>query len=79
MTGVPIPALTAYDNAMQQFMIDRSITAGALAVMKNGVIVFEHGDGANHNGPARSCCRSSCVSREFRVGAVLPQRVMGSN
>lgn len=45
VTGIPVPELAAYDQAMQQFMSERSITGGALAVMKNGVILFEHGYG----------------------------------
>lgn len=45
VSGVPVPTLAAYDQAMDLFMSERSITAGELAVMKNGVIVLEHGYG----------------------------------
>ena len=45
MSGVPVPALAAFDQTMQQFMAERSIKAGELTVMKNGVIVLERGYG----------------------------------
>ena len=45
VTGIPVPELAAYDQVMQQYMEDRSIKAGALAVMKDGLIVFELGYG----------------------------------
>ena len=45
MNGVPVPRLAVFDDAMQQFMADRSIEAGALTVMKNGIVLLEHGYG----------------------------------
>lgn len=45
MSGVPVPALAAFDQTMQQYMAERSIKAGELTVMKNGVIVLERGYG----------------------------------
>src|SRR5262249_26978778 len=44
-TGDPVPALAALDRAMQEFMGDRRIRAGTLAVMKEGRLVLERGYG----------------------------------
>jgi CubicO group peptidase (beta-lactamase class C family) len=45
MSGVAVPELRAFDEAMQQFMQERSIMAGTLAVMKDGRIVLSRGYG----------------------------------
>jgi hypothetical protein len=45
MTGTYVPQLAAYDQAMWQFMRDRNIQAGTLAVMRNGVVVLVRGYG----------------------------------
>lgn len=43
--GNPVPELASLDGVMQKFMVDRQITGGTLAVMKDGVIIFERGYG----------------------------------
>ena len=45
VSGSPVPELQVFDQTMQQFMADRSIKAGVLVVMKDGVIGLEHGYG----------------------------------
>jgi CubicO group peptidase (beta-lactamase class C family) len=45
ITGAPVPELAIFDQVMQQFMADRHIQAGSLAIMKDGAVVFERGYG----------------------------------
>jgi CubicO group peptidase (beta-lactamase class C family) len=45
MSGVPVPQLAAFDDAMQQYMTERNKKAGVLGVMKDGGVVFERGYG----------------------------------
>jgi len=45
ITGNAVPELAVFDQVMQRFMADRYIQAGTLAIMKDGVIVFERGYG----------------------------------
>jgi CubicO group peptidase (beta-lactamase class C family) len=45
MSGVSVPELAAFDDAMQQYMTERNKKAGVLGVMKDGVVVFERGYG----------------------------------
>jgi CubicO group peptidase (beta-lactamase class C family) len=44
-TGPAVPELAAFDEAMQQFMAEREIPTGALAVMKDGKLVLARGYG----------------------------------
>jgi len=45
INGIPVPELVIYDQIMKKFMEERNIKAGVLAVMKDGVMVLEHGYG----------------------------------
>ena len=45
MSGEFVPELAAFDDAMQDYMKTRSIKAGALAVMRNGELLYERGFG----------------------------------
>jgi CubicO group peptidase (beta-lactamase class C family) len=45
VSGKAVPELVAFDNAMQKFMKERNITAGTLAVMKDGKLVLSRGYG----------------------------------
>lgn len=45
ITGRAVPELSAFDDAMLAYMAARSIEAGLLAVMKDGVVVLERGYG----------------------------------
>src|SRR5437868_548429 len=45
ITGEAVPELTAFDNAMTNFMRVNGIKGGALAVMKDGRLVLKHGYG----------------------------------
>ena len=42
-TGRDVPQLVSFDQAMQQFMQDRNIPGGALAVTRNGQLVLARG------------------------------------
>jgi N-acyl-D-amino-acid deacylase len=43
--GPVVPALAAFDKVMQGFMDENDISAGQLAIMRNGVVVFERSYG----------------------------------
>lgn len=45
MSGTAVPALAAYDDAMQKFMRERHIQCGTLAVSKGGKLVLSRGYG----------------------------------
>jgi N-acyl-D-amino-acid deacylase len=45
MTGRAVPELAAFDRAMQTYMKDHNISAGSLAVMKDGKLVLARGYG----------------------------------
>ncbi len=47
VTGVAVPALSAFDDIMQDFMATRFIDAGVLAVSRNGCIVYQRGFGTH--------------------------------
>jgi CubicO group peptidase (beta-lactamase class C family) len=44
-TGPAVPELAAFDKAMQQFMAEREIPTGSLAVMKGGKLLLARGYG----------------------------------
>lgn len=45
ISGVPVPELNWADTNMRDFMSDNDITAGLLAISRNGVIVYQRGFG----------------------------------
>lgn len=73
VTGVPVPELAAFDDAMQQFMQTNSIAAGVLAVMKDGVIVYQRGFGHDYYGdplPEITPMRIGSISKRFVAEAI---------
>lgn len=75
ITGTYAPALGAYDRAMVQFMHERSIQAGTLAVMKNGVIVLSRGYGwldFNHTTlvPPDALFRFASITKPITAAAI---------
>ena len=45
VSGTPIPALAAFDEAMREYMTARGKNGATLAVMKDGIVVLERGYG----------------------------------
>src|SRR5437764_9246636 len=45
MTGQPVPQLAAFDDLMQQVMAQWGLQGGALALAKDGRLVFSRGYG----------------------------------
>ena len=45
MTGTPDPALQSFDDTMRAFMQKRKVPGGALAVVKDGRLVYARGYG----------------------------------
>ena len=50
--GVPVPELAVFDTLMQGFMATNDIPAGALGIMKDGVVIFDRAYG--HEDAART-------------------------
>jgi CubicO group peptidase (beta-lactamase class C family) len=50
VSGESVPELVPFDNAMIEFMEAKGIEAGLLGVMKDGVVVLEHGYGWKDSG-----------------------------
>jgi CubicO group peptidase (beta-lactamase class C family) len=75
VTGRDAPGLEAFDRAMIEFMQARGIPAGALAVLKDGRLVLEHGYGhADHAGklalPANAPFRLASLSKPITAAAI---------
>jgi Tol biopolymer transport system component len=50
VSGVPVPELMVFDQAMLDFMAARNIQAGTLTVMRSGTVLLEHGYGWQDRG-----------------------------
>jgi CubicO group peptidase (beta-lactamase class C family) len=75
VSGTAVPALTAFDDAMLEFMEAQGIEAGVLGVMKDGVVVLERGYGwkdAAHNEvlPATAMMRIASVTKPITAAAI---------
>lgn len=76
ITGQPVPELADFDNVVQQAMARRGLTGGALAVSKDGRLVFSHGYGLAdiaENQPflPSSLCRIASDSKPITAVAIL--------
>lgn len=75
-TGKDVPSLEAIDKAMQQYMMERNITGGSLAVSHQGKLVFARGYGwrdrerKNLLGP-ETPFRLASVSKPITLAAIL--------
>ncbi|UCF14441.1 MAG: beta-lactamase family protein [Phycisphaerales bacterium] len=74
VTGVPVPALTAFDFAMQHFMEDYGLEGGILAVSKDGCVVYQRGFGYAYNGidpfPENTPMRLASVEKPLTAAAI---------
>ncbi len=75
MSGKAVPALAAFDRAMQQFMQERHIPAGTLAVMRDGRLLLSRGYGFADRQRTRGIApdapfRIASVSKPFTAAAV---------
>ena len=79
--GPAVPQLAAFDRLMQEFMDNNDISAGQLAIMRNGVVVFDRaygwqnktGDTAPYNLkglPRGALMRVASVSKPFTAAAI---------
>jgi CubicO group peptidase (beta-lactamase class C family) len=73
--GVPVPCLAAFDHVMRNRMAAANVAAGTLAVMRNGVVVYERGFGwqdvqrtqiLRHDAPMRL----ASVTKPFTAAAI---------
>lgn len=73
ITGKPVPELSAFDDEMEQYMSDNNITAGVLAVSRNGVIIYQRGFGKNYWGqplPENTPMRIASVEKPLTAAAI---------
>lgn len=74
VSGRPVPALTAFDDAMQDFMDDNDITAGVLGVMFEGRVVYLRGFGHSYNGttplPENALFRIASCTKPITAAAI---------
>ncbi len=64
VTGWPVPELQVFDDAMQNYMATYGISAGVLAVMRDGCVVYQRGFGTNYDGNPLS------ENTPFRIASV---------
>lgn len=75
ISGIVVPTLAPFDDAMVDFMESRGIEAGLLAVMKDGVVVLAHAYGwkdAAHAQvlPASAMMRIASVTKPITAAAI---------
>lgn len=73
VSGVPVPAFADFDAEMQEFMGDRDISAGVLAISIDGCIVYQRGFGslANGNGlPENAMFRIASLEKPITAAAI---------
>jgi len=73
VTGVPVPQLSTFDDAMQQYMARRAIGAGVLAVMRDGIVIYQRGFGhdlANNPLPENAPMRIASVEKPITAAVV---------
>src|SRR4051812_21719260 len=75
-TGTPVPALSALDGVMQQALSRYSVKGGALAVVKDGHLIFARGYGladAESQSPVQpdSLFRWCSISKTITAAAIM--------
>ena len=80
VTGVEVPELVMFDNLMQSYMEDNRLTAGILAISKDGRVVYQRGFGYAYNGrdplPENTPMRLASVEKPH-TAAVIRHLVAG--
>lgn len=81
--GTPVPELAAFDQAMTSFMATNGIEAGLLAVLKDGVVVLEHGYGWQDEAhttplPHDAMMRIASVSKPITAAAIRKLAASGA-
>src|SRR5215212_2896420 len=76
ITGQPVSQLAAFDDVMQQVMAQWGLPGGALALAKDGRLVFSHAYGladpeANLPFQPSSLCRIASDSKPFTAVTIL--------
>src|SRR5258706_4858285 len=74
-TGTDVPDLVSFDKIMQKFMQERNIPGGALAVTRQGRLVFARGynwsDDDNETVEPTSLFRIASLTKPFTSAAVM--------
>lgn len=74
-SGVPVPGLEVFDDIMRNRMAAGDVPAGALAVMRNGVVVYDRGFGWKDRDrtqvlPHNAMMRLASVTKPFTAAAI---------
>jgi hypothetical protein len=72
-TGRPVPELTAFDDAMEDFMETNAIEAGVLGIMRNGAVVYLRGFGSKDgvaNMPENAIVRLASCTKPVTAAAI---------
>lgn len=83
MTGLPVPELDWADTNLRNFIINNEITAGLLAISRNGVIVYQRGCGYLNEDltvtiPENALVRIASCTKPF-TGAAIQQLATAGN
>ena len=75
ITGEPVESLASFDAAITQYMTERSITAGTLAISRDGRIIYQRGYGWRDQAktqptPPDTVMRIASVSKPITAAAV---------
>lgn len=75
ISGRPVPALAAFDDAMGDYMDANGIEAGVLGVMRNGVVIYLRGFGSlnpdtDTNMPENAIVRLASCTKPITAAAV---------
>jgi N-acyl-D-amino-acid deacylase len=75
VSGVPVPCLEVFDDIMRNRMAAANVAAGTLAVMRNGVVVYERGFGWKDQErtqvlPHDALMRLASVTKPFTAAAI---------
>ena len=73
--GEPVPALDEFSRILQEYMLDHDISAGALGVSKDGVVLLQQGfgwldRGRNQPTPPDAMFRIASVTKPMTAAAV---------
>ena len=82
VSGRPVPALSTFDNIMQQEMAAGGATAGVLGVMRNGRIIYLRGFGYLDDGstplPENALLRTASCTKPLTAAAIRQLAASGA-
>jgi N-acyl-D-amino-acid deacylase len=76
ISGVAVPSLTVFDDAMQRYIAENNLPGGALAIVKDGRLVYARGFGYADRDTKRpflptTPSRLASISKTFTAAAIM--------